>query len=90
MNQGIKLLMLRMDSHPIEFEIEFGDVGGGKSPRQERWRWAVRLLVEADPPVGLLLPKEVQLLRKKYWSIQETAFSKRVMSCLLAGSDSSL
>ena len=84
--------MLRMDSHPAEFEIEFGPKHPPDAPSamRDRWRWAVHLLVEADPPVGLLLPKELQLLREKYWSIQATAFSNHVMACLLAGSDSPL
>ena len=90
MNQGIKLLLLRMDSHPAEFEMEFGPIPqDSNAPRilpehQQRWRWAIRLLVDAQPPEGL----EVQLVREKYWALQETAFSKRVMACLIDGSDS--
>jgi len=93
MNQGIRLLMARMDTHPAEFEIAFGPDGSPKvpnrlHPQHERWRWAIRLLVEREPPPGLLTVEEVRLLRKKYWALQDTAFSNHVMSCLIDGTDS--
>ena len=67
--------MLRMDSHPDEFETEFSPIP--QDSNTVRWRWAIRLLV-------------VQLFREKYWALQETAFSKRVMACLIDGSDDPL
>ena len=80
--------MLRMDSHPDEFETEFSPIP--QDSNTVRWRWAIRLLVDAQPPQGFLLQKEVQLFREKYWALQETAFSKRVMACLIDGSDDPL
>ncbi len=110
MSQGLKLLMLRMDSHPEEFEINLGHLaqsewdktpsainstGPGKfkgvdvviTNPQLRWRWAIALLINQEPPAGLLPPEQVRLFREKYWALQEKAFSKRIVSCLMDGAE---
>jgi len=108
MSQGLKLLMLRMESHPAEFEMNLGHLSQsewGATPsainstgpgefrgvdvsitaRQLRWRWAVALLIDKEPPAGLLPPEEVRLFREKYWALQEKAFSERIVSSLMDG-----
>jgi hypothetical protein len=93
MNQGVELLLQRMDSHPEEFNTHNPD----KAAR-EKWKWVTSALKtridymkkspDEDPvmhyeSLGFLSDREILVLYDKYVSIQADSFSNRVMSTLL-------
>jgi hypothetical protein len=92
-NQGVELLLQRMDSHPEEFNTHNLD-----KHIREKWKWvtgALKSRVEHmnrapnDDPVltfeslGFLTDREILILYDKYMSIQGDSFSRRVMATLL-------
>lgn len=93
MNQGVELLLQRMDSHPEEFNTHNPDAHA-----REKWRWVmgpVKTRMDFmnrspdDDPVmhfeslGFLTDREILMLHDKYMSIQGDSFSRRVMATLL-------
>jgi hypothetical protein len=92
-NQGVELLLQRMDSHPEEFNTHNPD----KRVR-EKWHWVTGPIKTRmdfmnrnpdDDPVmhfeslGFLTDREILMLHDKYMSIQGDSFSRRVMATLL-------
>lgn len=97
MNQGVELLLQRMDSHPEEFNAYNSD----KRVR-EKWHWVMGSIKTRmdfmarspnDDPVthfeslGFLTDREILILYDKYMSIQADSFSRRVMATLLTDGD---
>jgi hypothetical protein len=97
MNQGVELLLQRMDSHPEEFNAYNPD----KHVR-EKWYWVMGSIKTRmdfmarspnDDPVthfeslGFLTDCEILVLYDKYMSIQGDSFSRRVMATLLTDGD---
>jgi hypothetical protein len=83
MNQGVEILLARMDSHPEEFE-PYGI-----------WSWATDDIVSeikerAGKPglrsvtrVSFMADEELQALADKYASLQADMFTRKVMTQLL-------
>lgn len=93
MNQGVELLLQRMDSHPEEFNTHNPD-----KHAHEKWKWvtgAIKTrinfmnrspdteLVHHFESLGFLTDREILILHDKYMSIQADSFSRRVMATLL-------
>ena len=78
MNQGVEILLARMDSHPEEF---IDDVRG-------EWRWLTNQL--EGPAVGglyFLTDEEKIALHEKYSSLVREQFTKNIMQQLLKDKD---
>lgn len=82
-NQGVQILLNRMDSHPEEFV-----------PRGGRWNWVIDKVINridnnharTDANVlhlRFLTDEEVNALYDKYMSLQDNEFTKAVMQQLL-------
>jgi hypothetical protein len=97
-NQGIELLLARMDSHPAEFAMEdfANDWYAGKwSPvlRQILNRGyvlaepnnTVSSAAPVSPSVPFLSDEEVMVVYNKFRQLQNTAFTAAVMRILLEG-----
>ena len=90
MNQGVEILLARMDSNPDEFV-------GMDWPRQSKWSWVMddlrkRVAPDADAreakkdgyiPLRFLTDIEVQALWDKLESLRADQFTKKVMETLL-------
>ena len=83
-NQGVQILLNRMQSHPEEF-VE---------TKNNRWAWVIeKVLVRVEDkheanshhrlPLPFLTNDEVEAVYDKYMSIQGEAFTHRVMRELL-------
>jgi len=90
MNQGVEMLLARMESHPEEFDY-FTD---RKKIVMSRWDWVVQSVcrrvahkhkASEQGPLDLpFLPNdEVDALYNKFMSVQGHAFTKKVMHELL-------
>ena len=76
MNQGIEILLARMDSNPEEF--------GSNATRGGRWHYLLApLLGEDRPKQSWATPEEIEAVQKKYHSIQGETFTKNVLKELL-------
>ena len=76
MNQGIALLIARMDSNPEEF--------GSNATRGGRWHYLLApLLGEDRPKQSWATKEEIEAVRTKYYSIQGETFTKHVLKELL-------
>lgn len=89
MNQGVQMLLARMDSHPEEFSPQFGADG-----LENRWVWVMddvqRRVCGRDlavVPLPFLSDEEAQTLYDKFVALQGDAFTQYVMRELL-GADS--
>ena len=94
MNQGVEILLARMDSNPDEFV-------GMDWPRQSKWSWVMddlrkRVAPDADAreakkegyiPLRFLTDIEVQALWEKLESLRADQFTKAVMRTLLEEDD---
>ena len=89
MNQGVEILLARMESNPDEFMDMFivGDsilsVGAGA-----KWEWIILAVLEYvvdenKKPLTFLTEEEVHAIYGKYVSIQGNNFTKHVMKKLL-------
>jgi hypothetical protein len=90
-NQGVQIILNRMQSHPEEF-VE---------TKNNRWAWVIeKVLVRVEDkhetkdhhrlPLPFLSNDEVDALYDKYMSIQGEAFTHRVMRELLEDDPSSV
>lgn len=82
-NDGVKILLSRMDSHPQEF------IAGG------RWAWVTDLVgqtvnrLDSKPrPLPFLSDYEVHMLHNKYIELQGDWFTRRVMDELFRTKES--
>ena len=78
MNQGVALLLKRMETNPEEFPL-----GMVLATYDSRWGKFLQYVVDNDRRGAFLSDKERQLLTDKYWSLQATAFSEAVMQELV-------
>lgn len=84
MNQGVEILLARMDSNPDEFV-------GVDWPNRSKWDWVmqdVQQRMYPDPeraqiPLRFLTDAEVQALWNKLESLRADQFTKAVMRTLL-------
>lgn len=80
MNQGVEILLARMDSNPDEFI-------GLKGSKKEKWGWFVHGLEErisgGKRSLPFLTEEEVQALWGKLTSLARDLFTHRVMETLL-------
>lgn len=84
MNQGVEILLARMDSNPDEFV-------GIDWPNKSKWDWVmqdVQKRIYPDPdlahiPLRFLTDAEVQALWDKLESLRAAQFTKAVMRTLL-------
>lgn len=99
MNQGVEILLKRMDSHPEEFGVEL-DHRKAWAHNASKWTGVVNEIVSrmghidptnivgqptaALPPLPYLTDDEVKLLYAKLMLIQGDSFTKQVMEILLA------
>lgn len=85
MNQGVQMLLARMDSHPEEFSFQFG-LGDEVS---SRWAAVMDDLERrvsgqfTSPPLPFLSDEEIKALHDKYIALQGDAFTHYVMNELL-------
>lgn len=90
MNQGVQILLARMESHPQEFDY-FTDK---KKMPMSRWDWIIQAVcrkIEYErnpkmpyvPDLQFLTDAEVHAIYEKFMSIQGDAFTRRVMTELL-------
>ena len=83
MNEGVQLLLKRMESNPQEFMRD--DMGV-----RMKWGWIVSALVRDEDGVKEALPylndEEIAALKTKYTQVQRELFTARVLNNL-AGSD---
>ena len=90
MNQGVEILLARMDSNPDEFV-------GTSWPQSNKWGWVVedlrRRMVptkedkEFGLPLRFLSDDEVRMLWEKLESLRADQFTKAVMRTLLEEDD---
>ena len=76
MNQGVALLLKRMETNPEEFPL-----GTGFTRHDSRWGKFLQYVIDDDKRGGFLSEKE--RVADKYWSLQATAFSEAVMQELV-------
>ena len=86
MNQGVEILLARMDSNPDEFV-------GTSWPSKNKWAWVIddlrRRMVptkedkEFGQPLRFLSDDEVRMLWEKLESLRADQFTKAVMQTLL-------
>jgi hypothetical protein len=74
MNQGIEILLARMDSHPQEFDSE------AMTGRYGRWTHTVDLVLAIG---GSFTDEERNALNKKLRELERERFTRRVMKKLL-------
>lgn len=99
MNQGAKMLLARMESHPEEFAFQFAYEGGCIDGRWDDIMRAVVRRIEGrertetedsgEPLTFLpfLTDEETRALYDKYVSIQGDAFTRYIMSELLGAGE---
>ena len=90
MNQGVEILLARMDSNPDEFV-------GTSWPGKNKWAWVVDDLrrrmaptkedKEFGLPLRFLSDEEVRMLWEKLESLRADQFTKAVMRTLLEEDD---
>ena len=90
MNQGVEILLARMDSNPDEFV-------GTSWPQSNKWGWVVEDLrrrmaptkedKEFGLPLRFLSDEEVRMLWEKLESLRADQFTKAVMRTLLEEED---
>lgn len=90
MNQGVEILLARMDSNPDEFV-------GVDWPKSNKWAWVVEDLrrrmaptkedKEFGLPLRFLSDEEVRMLWEKLESLRADQFTKAVMRTLLEEDD---
>ena len=74
MNQGIEIILARMDSNPEEFH----------GINNSRWRHLVVPLLQVDSiKIAWATKEEIEAVRTKYYSIQGETFTKHVLKELL-------
>ena len=78
MNQGVALLLKRMETNPEEFPL-----GTGHTMYDSRWGKFLKYALDDDRRGSFLSETERRLLADKYWSLQATAFSEAVMQELV-------
>lgn len=78
MNQGVALLLKRMETNPEEFPL-----GTGLTMYDSRWGKFLQYIIDDDRRGGFLSETERKLISEKYWSLQATAFSEAVMQELV-------
>ena len=78
MNQGVALLLKRMETNPEEFPL-----GTGLTRHDSRWGKFLQYVMDDDKRGSFLSDTERKLLTDKYWSLQATAFSEAVMQELV-------
>ena len=78
MNQGVALLLKRMETNPEEFPLR-----NGHTMYDSRWGKILKYVLDDDRRGSFLSETERQLLADKYWSLQATAFSEAVMQELV-------
>tara|TARA_R110000822_G_scaffold24990_1_gene75856 strand:+ start:200 stop:571 length:372 start_codon:yes stop_codon:yes gene_type:complete len=78
MNQGVEIILARMDSHPEEF---IGELRGN-------WRWVTDALDKQNTDgMQFLTGEEKTALREKYIELVRGQFTKNVMQQLLRDKD---
>lgn len=91
MNQGIEILIARMDSNPEEF---VPDLRNGYPPKWRDIMLSVEMRVsggkEYKDQLPFLKDEEVKALWEKLQSLQGELFTKRVMNTLLRDADGEL
>lgn len=97
MNQGVEIVLSRMDSHPEEFRCPIGNTWANSA--NTKWGWLTIALENritqlekyrsdmVTPTTTAILPylsdEEVLALWDKYNAIQKESFTHRVMQTLL-------
>jgi hypothetical protein len=91
-NQGVEIILKRMDSNPEEFQM-FDDY-----PSAGKWHWLMyplnhrghalteqtpNSIVSNPPPLAHLSDEEVVALYKKLMEVQGEAFTQRVLKTML-------
>ena len=87
MNQGVEILLSRMDSNPEEFADEFFE-GGVYQRRLDKWEWLLdalkcKRMEDRKAALPYLTHQEIEMLFNKYQELQRELFTKRVMGILL-------
>lgn len=91
MNQGVELILKRMESHPEEFEVKFVyDTSGYR--QQGKWQWLIDRVahraeeVERGPLEHLpfISDEEIKLIYDKLMMIQATVFIRTVMHTIMS------
>jgi len=89
MHKSMEILMSRMDSHPVEFDVTFSHT---KLNYRSRWEFILKPLMEraeammrGEPSfmLGFLSDKEVGLVFQKLMTVQGDACTHMVMNELL-------
>lgn len=89
MNQGVEIVLARMESHPHEFALRINSDGGLISDRPRgRWDWLMQKVLlrksnQTTYEYAFLSSYEIDQLYDKYMEIQAAEFTKRVMAELL-------
>jgi len=90
MNQGVEILLSRMDSNPDEF----ADMFKSSHETTHEWEWILLAVIkhvtkENVTALAFLTDTEIRALYAKYTQLQGGNFTKRVMKQLLddAGAD---
>lgn len=83
MNQGVKLLLSRMESNPEEFPLLLSG-----SYRANPWGSHLALILRDGDELGFVTPQEHKRLSEKYWAIQGENFTESVMKILFDLPDS--
>ena len=90
MNQGVEMVLARMESHPHEFALRINADGGLiANPPRGRWDWLMNKILlrksnQTTYEYAFLTDYEVSALYDKYMEIQGDEFTKRVMAELLS------